>query len=350
METITKRKTRNNRTYEMNRIFTLNEPNAPRLNPALAVEIGLNESIIFLQLEFWIAISDNVRDGRKWTYQSAADIKEKMFPFWSASTINRALNNLLARNLIIDGNYNQKKYDRTRWFAIDFDEARKLKSITVREDESRSTQNELRSAQDESRSAQNETTIPETTTKTNTESNPPSASPHGERDGGKGDFKKENLNHSNRRRDGYVEHSQESIIMAERLRELIQFPDTPNERAALGRLCHCVDDKTYGADEIPECAIWMVNHLDRVAVTPTSIERYIGTFVAKKRMGALEPKQHKTKSQSYVEAWSDESIYEELGHDYVSYAPVKDDRYKTKSEKLVEAWSDKSRDIDLMYD
>jgi hypothetical protein len=40
------------------RVFVLNDPNAPRLSPALAIEIGLNESILFLQLEFWIAISD----------------------------------------------------------------------------------------------------------------------------------------------------------------------------------------------------------------------------------------------------------------------------------------------------
>lgn len=77
-------------SFQQNRIFTLNEPNAPRLNPALACEIGLNESLVLLQLEFWIAISNNKRDGMLWTYQSTRDIKAKTFPFWSLDTINRA--------------------------------------------------------------------------------------------------------------------------------------------------------------------------------------------------------------------------------------------------------------------
>ena len=64
------------------RIFTLNEPNAPRINPALAKEIGLNESLILLQIEFWISISNNEREGKRWTYQSVRDMQEKSFSFW----------------------------------------------------------------------------------------------------------------------------------------------------------------------------------------------------------------------------------------------------------------------------
>ncbi len=100
-----------NNKYQDNRLFTLNEPHAPRLNPALAAEIGLNESLIFLQLEYFIAISNNVRNGIKWTYQSLTDLK-KMFSFLSQATINRAIKSLIEKKLIIVGNFNQKKYDK----------------------------------------------------------------------------------------------------------------------------------------------------------------------------------------------------------------------------------------------
>jgi len=145
-------------SYQDNRIFTLNEPNAPRLNPALAVEIGLNESIMLLQLEFWIAISDNERDGQKWTYQSVRDIKEKWFPFWSPMTINRTIKSLESSGYIITTTkYNTLKYDKTRWIALNFDELSKLESISIKGYGTRSYQNGTGSNQ-------NGTTIPENTT------------------------------------------------------------------------------------------------------------------------------------------------------------------------------------------
>lgn len=93
------RKTKQNGKFDANRTFIINDPSAPRLVPALAKEIGLNESILFLQIEYWIAISNNLRDGRKWTYQSTSDLR-KTFPFWSDATIKRIVKSLKERNLI----------------------------------------------------------------------------------------------------------------------------------------------------------------------------------------------------------------------------------------------------------
>ena len=137
------------------RIFVLNEPFAPRLNPALAEEIGLNESIIFLQLEFWISISDNEYEGKKWTYQSLRNI-QKFFKFFSKDTINRAIKSLENQKLIEIGNFNKYKYDNTRWFTIDYEGANSLKSVTVSQFQGGLSQNDTGLYQ-------NETTIPETT-------------------------------------------------------------------------------------------------------------------------------------------------------------------------------------------
>jgi hypothetical protein len=146
--------------YDSKRIFVLNEPVAPRLNPALAAEIGLNESIILLQMEYWIATSDNVYDNRKWTYQSVRDMQDKIFGFWSISTINRAIKTLIDEDYIIEGNYNKMKFDKTRWFALNYDRLSTLKSITVVGVDTRANQNEPRTSQ-------NETTIPESSSNSN---------------------------------------------------------------------------------------------------------------------------------------------------------------------------------------
>lgn len=153
------------------RIFTLNEPNAPRINPALAKEIGLNESLILLQIEFWISISNNERDGKRWTYQSVRDMQEKSFSFWSISTINRAVNKLIDEGYIIEGNFNKKKYDKTRWFALNFETLNELESISINGDDTGVFHNDTRSIQNDTRSIQNDTTIPEITTEITTEKN-----------------------------------------------------------------------------------------------------------------------------------------------------------------------------------
>ena len=146
--------------FQQNRIFTLNEPNAPRLNPALACEIGLNESVILLQLEFWIAISNNERDGMYWTYQSVRDI-QSTFSFWSLDTINRAIKSLEKKGLIITTTkYNPLKYDKTRWFTLNFSELAKLESISIKGYHTRSTQNRTGSTQDHTGSTQDHTAPP----------------------------------------------------------------------------------------------------------------------------------------------------------------------------------------------
>ncbi len=168
--------------FEDNRLFVLNDSHAPRLSPALAQEIGLNESILFLQLEFLIAVHGSPITGRRWVRMSVRDL-EREFPFWSYSTINRAVQSLESRGLITVENFNRRNYDKTRWFSIDLDAAAGLQSIAVKRPqggsqgesaetdaretspvkrggvETRSTQNETGSAQDETGSTQNETAI-----------------------------------------------------------------------------------------------------------------------------------------------------------------------------------------------
>lgn len=151
------------RKLKRDRIFVLNDPHALRVSGELAKEIGLNESIVLLQIEFLISISDNERDGKFWTYQSVRDLKLNYFPWWSIATINRTIQDLVKAKLLTVDNFNDHKYDKTRWMCLG-EGVNGLKSITL-------YQNDTRSAQIDTRSAQIDTTIPETTTpETTTES------------------------------------------------------------------------------------------------------------------------------------------------------------------------------------
>lgn len=88
--------------------------------PSLAVKIGLNEAIVLQQIHYWLLKSKNVRDGHKWIYNSFPEW-HKQFPFWSEITIKRTFNSLEKQGLLITGNYNKAKFDRTKWYRIDYD-------------------------------------------------------------------------------------------------------------------------------------------------------------------------------------------------------------------------------------
>ena len=91
--------------------------------PTLASKIGLNESIVLQQIHYWNTINEkannNFREGYYWTFNSYNEWT-KQFPFWSVRTIQRTINRLENLKLIVSGNYNKLKIDRTKWYRIDY--------------------------------------------------------------------------------------------------------------------------------------------------------------------------------------------------------------------------------------
>lgn len=150
------------------RIFILNDPTMLRIVPSLAKEIGLNESIILLQIEYWISISNNEREGKRWTFQSIREMQNKAFPFWGKSTIHRAIKSLIEKGYLIEKTFNKYRYDKTCWYALG-NGLKDLKSITILGVEQDLSQNGTTMSQDGTRSCQNGTTIPESTTEITTE-------------------------------------------------------------------------------------------------------------------------------------------------------------------------------------
>ncbi|MGT3245325.1 hypothetical protein ACVSUJ_23010 [Yersinia enterocolitica] len=87
--------------------------------PSLACVAGLNEAIILQQIHYWLNMSQHFYDGRRWVYNSLSGWAEQ-FPFWSESTLKRAIANLEKQKLVISGNYNRDSRDRTKWYTINY--------------------------------------------------------------------------------------------------------------------------------------------------------------------------------------------------------------------------------------
>lgn len=96
----------------------INEPPLQVL-PSLAKEIGLNEAIMLQQMHYWVLKSANEFTGVKWFYKTLEEWQTE-FPFWSAMTIRRTLGSLEKQKIIKIGNFNKKKFDKTKWYTIDY--------------------------------------------------------------------------------------------------------------------------------------------------------------------------------------------------------------------------------------
>lgn len=89
--------------------------------PSLAVLIGLHEAIALQQLHYWLcpARKPKIIDGVPWVYNSANEW-HKQFPFLSMSTIWRLFDSLEERGLVKSDNFNRSKFDRTKWYTINY--------------------------------------------------------------------------------------------------------------------------------------------------------------------------------------------------------------------------------------
>lgn len=101
--------------------------------PTLASEIGLNEAIVLQQMHYWLKKSNHNYDGRRWIYNSFPEW-QKHFPFWSVMTIKRAVYSLEKQNLLYVGNYNKAKFDKTKWYSINYEKLEGMKRPSYQND------------------------------------------------------------------------------------------------------------------------------------------------------------------------------------------------------------------------
>ena len=92
----------------------------------IARALNSDRQAYFLQqVKYWITINKKkprnqhyYNDGRWWMYNTLNEWQEQ-FPWLTVRTIQRIIKELKLRGLLITGNYNKKKYDKTVWYSID---------------------------------------------------------------------------------------------------------------------------------------------------------------------------------------------------------------------------------------
>lgn len=78
-------------------------------------------AILISHFQFWIrhnkAIGRNRFEDRTWMYQTIQEISLN-FPYWSQKQVERMINKLVEKEILIKGNFNKSPYDRTVWYAF----------------------------------------------------------------------------------------------------------------------------------------------------------------------------------------------------------------------------------------
>lgn len=78
-------------------------------------------AILTWHFQYWIMknkrLGRNEHDGRTWTYQTIEEIAA-VFPYWSGKQVERLLNKAVELDILIKGNFNKAKFDRTLWYAF----------------------------------------------------------------------------------------------------------------------------------------------------------------------------------------------------------------------------------------
>lgn len=103
-------------------------------NVHYAAEYGVHEAILIHHFQHWIEFNQrtkkNYREGRTWSYQTFEEISE-WFPYLTADQVRDLLHRLCeGKNrkskrdelefepVLIKGNFNKTKYDKTTWYAF----------------------------------------------------------------------------------------------------------------------------------------------------------------------------------------------------------------------------------------
>lgn len=87
----------------------------------IAEKYGVNAAIILQHIGFWCTRSKaneaHYHDGYYWTYNTNSAMCA-MFPYMTGKAIRNAIQKLVDDGIIVKGNYNEKPFDRTLWYAM----------------------------------------------------------------------------------------------------------------------------------------------------------------------------------------------------------------------------------------
>lgn len=96
-----------------------------KFNTEDAIRYGVSEAVVLFNIRYWVKSNKvkgvNFHQGCYWTYNSYSKYTE-VFPMFSEKQIRRILVSLIKQSAIIDGNFNKKGYDKTKWYTLASDQ------------------------------------------------------------------------------------------------------------------------------------------------------------------------------------------------------------------------------------
>ena len=109
----------------------------------VAIQYGEREAVIIQLFQFWIsknkANNKNFYNGHYWTYNSV-EAWQQLLPLYTKKQLRSTLDNLCQQGVLIRGNFNKNKFDRTCWYA--FSDEKKWLSESTKNLEKRENQND----------------------------------------------------------------------------------------------------------------------------------------------------------------------------------------------------------------
>lgn len=89
----------------------------------LWIDFGLDSAVFLDFIAHWVHLNAsnkqprNYNEGRYWTYNTL-DALHSIFPGWPKETIRNIIRKCVKNGLLIVGNFNKKKFDRTNWYSL----------------------------------------------------------------------------------------------------------------------------------------------------------------------------------------------------------------------------------------
>lgn len=87
----------------------------------LASKYGIECAILIHHFQHWIEYNQRLKrnfyEGRTWTYQTLKEIAAH-YPYLDEYSVCRLLKKLVKEGILIKGNFNKSKFDKTQWYAF----------------------------------------------------------------------------------------------------------------------------------------------------------------------------------------------------------------------------------------
>ena len=107
----------------MNISIKTNKPQIHHFDVEDAMKYGVEKAVVLSNIRFWLNNNKNKdlstvkHDGYYWMYNTARDMSN-VLPYFTQSKVQRLLKQLEDDGVLIVGNYNKVKYDRTKWYTL----------------------------------------------------------------------------------------------------------------------------------------------------------------------------------------------------------------------------------------